>query len=156
MPSRALVMRAIPGNAVRTARVATAPGVGRLVVRSAADSATPPTVSIRSASSAPSSINPFHVRFSQDSISANFKKGGSVQGMADALANGRLNINEVPPIRIVERNGKLYTLDNRRLEAFRRANADVPYRIATPEEVRSESWKFTTTNDGSSIRVRGE
>jgi hypothetical protein len=52
--------------------------------------------------------------------------------------------------------GRLYTLDNRRLEAFRRAGLEVPYRMATPDEADSERWKFTTTNQGLSVIVRGE
>ena len=58
-------------------------------------------------------------------------------------------------IRIFERDGKLFTLDNRRLEAFRRAGVDVPVRMATQQEIAEESWKFTTHNDGVSIRIRG-
>ncbi len=46
------------------------------------------------------------------------------------------------------------TLDNRRLEAFRRAGVAVPYRMATVEEVEAETWKFTTHNEGTFIRVR--
>jgi hypothetical protein len=28
--------------------------------------------------------------------------------------------------------------------------------MATPEEANSEKWKFTTTNEGISVRIRGE
>ena len=101
-------------------------------------------------------INPNTVRFSQDSAKAAFGKGGSIQEMADALRSGALKPDQVPAIRLVERDGQLFTLDNRRLEAFRRAGVDVPYRMATPEEAARESWKFTTRNDGVSIRIRGE
>jgi len=33
---------------------------------------------------------------------------------------------------------------------------DVPYRMATPQEMAREAWKFTTKNDGLTIRIRGE
>lgn len=101
-------------------------------------------------------ISPSAVRFSQDSAKGAFSGGGSIQGMADALRSGALKAGQVPAIRLVERNGKLFSLDNRRLEAFRRAEMDVPYRMATPEEAAREVWKFTTRNDGVSIRIRGE
>lgn len=101
-------------------------------------------------------INPTSVRFSQDSARATFGRGGSVQGMADALRSGTLNANQVPAIRLVDKDGALFTLDNRRLEAFQRAGVDVPYRMATPEETAAEAWKFTTKNEGASIRLRGQ
>ena len=101
-------------------------------------------------------INPSTVRFSQDSAKAAFSKGGSIQEMADALRSGALKADQIPAIRLVEKDGKLFTLDNRRLEAFRRAEMDVPYRMATPQEAAREGWKFTTRNDGVTIRIRGE
>jgi hypothetical protein len=101
-------------------------------------------------------INPSTIRFSQDSTKATFGKGGSIQEMADALRSGTLKPDQVPAIRLVERDGQLFTLDNRRLEAFRRAGVDVQYRMATPDEAAREAWKFTTRNEGVSIRIRGE
>jgi len=35
------------------------------------------------------------------------------------------------------------------------AGVNVPYRLATPAETAAEPWKFTTTNGGTSIVVRG-
>jgi hypothetical protein len=93
-------------------------------------------------------IDTSQVRFSQDSISANFKKGGgSVNDLAAALrgAEGEQVASKVPPIRLVEHEGQLFTLDNRRLAAFAAANRQVPYRMASAEEIAAE-WlkKFTT------------
>lgn len=101
-------------------------------------------------------IEPSTVRFSQDSAKAAFSRGGSIQEMADALRSGALKAYQVPAIRLVEKDGRLFTLDNRRLEAFRRAEMDVPYRMATPQETAREGWKFTTRNGGMTIRIRGE
>jgi hypothetical protein len=28
--------------------------------------------------------------------------------------------------------------------------------MVTPEEIEAEAWKFTTTNNGISIRIRGQ
>jgi hypothetical protein len=99
-------------------------------------------------------IDPKGVRFSQSSIKATFRDGGTIDELADGLRSGSVKPEEVPPIRLFEREGKLFTLDNRRLEAFRRASVPVPYRMATPEEVQEEAWKFTTQNQGVPIRVR--
>lgn len=108
-------------------------------------------------------IDPFQVRFSQDSISNTFQNGITIDQLAEGLRNGSVPPNAVPPIRVVESNlgmgadGQMHliTLDNRRLEAFRRANVPVPY-VRVPPEVaaRELARKFTTKNGGTSIRVR--
>ena len=69
-------------------------------------------------------INPNAVRFRQDTAKASFRNGGTIQEMADGLRSGALRADSVPAIRLVEREGKLFTLDNRRLEAFQRAGMD--------------------------------
>ena len=101
-------------------------------------------------------MDPFAVRFCQASISYRFKDGGTIDDLAEGLRTGRVRPEDVPPLRLVERDGLFFTLDNRRLEAFRRAGMAIPWRRATPEEVAEESWIFTTTNNGTSIRVRGQ
>ena len=101
-------------------------------------------------------VNPNSVRFSQDSISSNFKNGNSVSDTAAELRNGDVSADDFPPVRLVERDGNLYTLDNRRLAAFQQAGLpDVPYEMATSEEAAAEDWKFTTETNGLSIEIRG-
>jgi hypothetical protein len=107
------------------------------------------------AAEAGGTIDPALVRFSQNSVKGSFSDGGTIDELAAGLRDGSINPADVPPIRVVERDGELFTLDNRRLLAFQRAGVPIPYRFATPEEAASESWKFTTTNNGQSIRVRG-
>jgi hypothetical protein len=88
------------------------------------------------------------VRFIQDNIGDAFKDGsGSVRGLVDA--------STLPPIRLVEHNGALFTLDNRRAAAGHLAGVDTPTRMATPGETKRE-WakKFTTQNGGTSIQIR--
>jgi len=103
-------------------------------------------------------IDPSKVRFSQSSINYHFKDRtmGTIDDLAEGLRSGKIAPSDIPPIRVLEINGQLFTLDNRRLEAFRRAGVDIPYRYATPEEIARERWKFTTTNEGMTILVRGE
>jgi hypothetical protein len=73
------------------------------------------------------------------------------------LKSGTINPNDVPAIRIFERDGAIYTLDNRRLYSFQQAELDnIPFRWATPQEIANEAWKFSTTNGGTSIQVRGQ
>ena len=40
-------------------------------------------------------------------------------------------------------------------EAFKRAGLPIPYRMATAEEIAAEAWKFSNTNGGISIQIRG-
>jgi hypothetical protein len=69
--------------------------------------------------------------------------------------SGRISPHDVPPMRVFEWRGNLYTLDNRRLAAFSSAGVDIPVRLATPQEIAEEAWKFTTQNEGVSVRIRG-
>jgi hypothetical protein len=105
--------------------------------------------------------SPADLRFSQDSISAAFSnpKFGSIDDLVEGLRSGQINPNDVKPIRLVEREGKLISIDNRRLEAFRRAGVDIPTRMATPEEIAEaiRGGKFSAGELGAdSIRVRGQ
>ena len=58
-------------------------------------------------------------------------------------------------IRLLERNGLTFTLDNRRLFVFQQAGMPIRTVPATAEEIAAEAWKFTTRNEGASVRVRG-
>jgi hypothetical protein len=100
-------------------------------------------------------MDPNHVRFSQNSIGPRFADGRSIDELAEALRAGHIRPEDISPLRRVEKEGLLFTLDNRRLEAFRRAGLEIPWRMATPEEMEAEAWKFTTTNRGASVRIRG-
>ena len=87
------------------------------------------------------------VRFSQDSVAATFRNGTSLNEAAVALrVGGKEAASAYPPIRLFERNGSLFTLDNRRLLVFSEAGAQVPFRMATEAEIAKEfTSKFTTT-----------
>ena len=101
-------------------------------------------------------MDPHRVRFSQRSISFRFRDGRTIAELAEALKSGQVRPEDVPPLRLVEKDGEHFTLDNRRLEAFRRAGMAIPWRLATAEEIANEAFKFTTTNGGVSVKVRGE
>ena len=64
-------------------------------------------------------MDPNQVRFSQGSVSIRFRDGGTIEDLAQGLKAGRIRSSDVPPLRLVERDGLFFTLDNRRLEAFR-------------------------------------
>ncbi|MCP4100339.1 MAG: hypothetical protein GY750_02735 [Lentisphaerae bacterium] len=100
-------------------------------------------------------VDPSTIRFSQNSVSPNFSAGGSVDDLATGLRNGSVSPGDVPPISIFESNGQWMSLDNRRLVAFQQAGVQVPYRLATAQEIAAQTWKVTTTNGGTSITIRG-
>jgi hypothetical protein len=99
---------------------------------------------------------PDQIRYSQNSVSYRFRDGRWIDDLAATLTSGQISPDAVPPIQLMKKGAVWYTLDNRRLEAFRRAGIDVPFRLATAKEIESESWKFTTINEGVSVKVRGE
>jgi hypothetical protein len=101
-------------------------------------------------------INPASVRFSQGGVSPLFKNGNSIDETVAKLSSGEISASDFPAIRLTERDGNLFTLDNRRLVAFQKAGLpEVPYRMATPEEAAAEAWKFDSKNGGTSIKIRG-
>jgi hypothetical protein len=93
------------------------------------------------------------IRFSQNTINLNFSRGSSVQGLADVLSADPSFSSQVDAIRLVEVEGVLYTIDNRRLAAFQVAGVPVPFRMATPAEVAGSGFKFTSTTGGTSVQV---
>ncbi|MCC6322744.1 MAG: hypothetical protein IT438_15050 [Phycisphaerales bacterium] len=105
--------------------------------------------------------DPNTIRFSQDSISASFRNPayGKINDLRDGLKSRNIKPESVEPIRLVERKGHLISIDNRRLEAFRRAGMDVPTRMATRAEIRQakQQGKFSAGKlGGITIKVRGE
>jgi hypothetical protein len=93
-------------------------------------------------------IDPQKVRYTQDSVKAFFKDGQSIDDVARALrgSEGYSLAKSFEPIRLVQRDGFIWTLDNRRLAAFSAGGRNVPYRWATEAEILAE-WedKFSTT-----------
>ncbi|EBS9596202.1 type IV secretion protein Rhs, partial [Salmonella enterica subsp. enterica serovar Hadar] len=100
-------------------------------------------------------INPKDVRYMQSSIK-NQTGEYTVLGNAEALLNGTLKPSALPPIKIWKDNlGKIWTLDHRRLAAFKLAGLDsVPFKWASPNEVANQMWKMTTKTDGKSIILK--
>ena len=100
-------------------------------------------------------VNPKDVNFMQSSIK-NQTGEHTVLGNAEALKSGAFKATDLPEIRIwQDADGKLWTLDHRRLAAFRMAELDsVPFRWATDEEVANQMWKMTTKTNGISIKLK--
>jgi hypothetical protein len=84
-------------------------------------------------------IAPRAVRCTQDTISPNFKNGNSVRGLVDDLKAGKVAASGLPPIRIYEKDGKIYSLDNRRLYAAKEAGVSIRFVRASLEIVQRET-----------------
>jgi len=77
-----------------------------------------------------------YIGFTQDTYSKNLSQGGTVQGLSDQLKSGKLKPGDIDPIRIFRgSDGRLYSLDNRRLAAAQRAGVQVNTVWATSDEV---------------------
>lgn len=100
-------------------------------------------------------VNANSIRFTQDSIGRNFSNGNSVYETIDDLKAGNISPDDFPSIRVFEVDGKIFSLDNRRLYVFQQANIPIKTVRATASEIENQSWKFTTDNEGVAIRVRG-
>ena len=99
--------------------------------------------------------NPKDIRFTQDSVSNTFKDGQTLQSTIDGLKSGKIYPHDLPPIRVLEKDGTVYSLDNRRLLAASESGVPIKIVPATPSEVAKEGWKMTTRNNGLIICVRG-
>lgn len=76
----------------------------------------------------------------------------TVLGNAEALANGSLNPNVLRMNVWKDASGKVWTLDHRRLGAFRLSGLqEAPIQWANPS---GQMWKMTTTNGGTSIKLK--
>ncbi|MFC7442437.1 polymorphic toxin-type HINT domain-containing protein, partial [Laceyella putida] len=104
----------------------------------------------------PGRLNPKEIHFMQSSAK-NSTGSHTVLGNAEALKDGTLKPEDLPAIRVwKDSDGKIWTLDHRRLIAYRLANLDdVPVEWASKELVKSQMWKMSTgSRKGKSIRLK--
>ena len=106
-------------------------------------------------------LRPSEIFYSQDSIKSRFgnntRHGNTCIGETlDQLLNGHSNVESIPNISVVQRNGKWFTSDNRRLWVFRKAE-EIGFlkTIYVNKIYYIKDDKFTAENGGPSIRVRG-
>ena len=100
-------------------------------------------------------LDPKQVRFSQDRISNRFRNGKSLRETIAGLKDGSINPSSIKPIRIVVRDGQVYTLDNRRLYVYQQAGVDI--RFERLDKIpKNELRKFSTVNEGTSVVVGGQ
>ena len=97
-----------------------------------------------------STIDTSLVRFTQNSVSSRFSTGQTLNETVAALRGpgGDALAAKIPPIRLFEHEGQLFSLDNRRLLTFSQAGRQVPFLMvdsANPAIAREIMKKSTTT-----------
>ncbi|KAH3896168.1 uncharacterized protein LOC127864356 [Dreissena polymorpha] len=106
------------------------------------------------------SLRPSDIHYSQDSINNYFDSKCNHSGVLigqtlDDICDGRTNINSIPRITVVNRNGKWVTADNRRLWLFRQLERlGKCTNINVYEGYSIPAAKLTSTNGGVTVYVR--
>jgi hypothetical protein len=87
------------------------------------------------------------ILFTQSTISANFKDGSPVQNLVGRIKAGSSSVDDLPTIRVVEIDGKFYSLDNRRLWVLKEVKKGKRNRYIKVDVKRmddlSENGKYT-------------
>lgn len=107
-------------------------------------------------------LRPSEIRYSQDSIARNFGRSTghpfrAIGQTLDDILSGQCNVNSIPRISVIYRHDHWFTVDNRRLWVFQKAEERGKCdKIFVYETSFIDDEKFTTTNEGRSVRVRGD
>ena len=78
-----------------------------------------PTAGKHDCSSAVKKMAVSNIYFTQATVSPYFSDGTKIADLAQDLASGGISPNVIPSIRVVRYRGRLWTIDNRRLRAFK-------------------------------------
>lgn len=107
----------------------------------------------------PAIVDAREIRFSQLDCKNDSDGGYSVISNAKALRDGSLKVEQLPKLRVWrDSDGRIWTLDHRRLAAMRLSGAvnDIPVEFVDEATVQAQRFKFTTRTEGESIFVRVE
>ena len=102
-------------------------------------------------------LKPSEIFYSQDSICKKFNNGDTIYSTLNECRDNLLQVDSIPNIRVCPKNGRWYTLDNRRLWGFKRLEEEGRITDIEVDTVGSgllTAEKFTTENGGVSIRIR--
>ncbi|KAJ3295468.1 hypothetical protein HK104_002657 [Borealophlyctis nickersoniae] len=101
-------------------------------------------------------LDPSEIRYTQRSISRYFSDEdyGTIYDLEDTLRWGQLDEDDVDPIRVVWHEDVWWSLDNRRLWAFKEADSDKI--LVQVVEANGEFYrKRNSVTDGWSVQIRG-
>lgn len=102
-------------------------------------------------------MKPSEIYYSQDSIRDKFDKKYTIQATYNVLVRQPGVMQRIPRIRVCLKDGKWFTLNNRRLWVFRKLEENGYIRDINVIHVgrdKLQDSKFTTTNGGKDVIVR--
>ncbi|XP_077973522.1 uncharacterized protein LOC144428315 [Styela clava] len=104
-------------------------------------------------------ISPDNLRYTQNSISSNFRNGGSIEKAINDVARGVSSVKSFPRMKVYSLAGRLWCRNNRRLYVMKelqlRGHLGEIVVDYIGEKLHHRRY-FTTKTDGNSIRVRGQ
>ncbi len=100
-------------------------------------------------------LSPHRIRTVQNTAGDEFSDGTPMMSTVRKIKQGNIKKGEeIPPIKVYRHENKLYTLDNRRLYAHRRANKPIAYKIAEGREAEEDfQRKFSSMDTGMSMKI---
>ncbi len=100
-------------------------------------------------------IDPKRVRTMQMGVSGRFGDRHSLEETIEGLRKGNVKPEHIPPIRVGEFEGEIYTMDHRRLIAFREAGMPIRYEKVAPETMKKAAKnKMDTRDSGITLKIR--
>eukprot|EP00747_Dinoflagellata_sp_TGD_P083187 gnl/TRDRNA2_/TRDRNA2_162000_c0_seq1.p1 gnl/TRDRNA2_/TRDRNA2_162000_c0~~gnl/TRDRNA2_/TRDRNA2_162000_c0_seq1.p1 ORF type:complete len:319 (+),score=45.48 gnl/TRDRNA2_/TRDRNA2_162000_c0_seq1:49-957(+) len=103
-------------------------------------------------------VNPHEVLFASPAVLDRFSCGRRVKQTIGELEQGKVRVEDIPVIRVIERYGRLVTLDHRRLYAFQAAlpeDAEIPVKLVqseltvhAPLPLEAKFWKVIRKTSG--------
>jgi len=79
-------------------------------------------------------VDPGTIKFTQPNVSLNFTNGGNLNDFINDLRAKKISPYDVKPIKVVQIDGDLYSLDNRRLFSYNLASLEkIPVEIVASE-----------------------
>ncbi|KAL5266647.1 hypothetical protein ACHWQZ_G003874 [Mnemiopsis leidyi] len=105
-------------------------------------------------------LNPMEVRYTNETISAKFQDGRTVDSTIAEIKNGLADINDIPTIKVVQNlgDGTWWSLNNRRLHVFRSLYktghlTTIPCQNVSKKTNYQTRWE-NLKSGGKTVRVR--
>ena len=102
-------------------------------------------------------LSPIEIRFMHDCINDKFRNGNSVNLTIQNIIAGKMQVEQLPTIRVVNIYSSYYAFDNRRLYVYRVLHyygrlSKIVVKLAPATQFQPR--KFTTKNNGNSVVLR--
>nr|XP_004225521.1 uncharacterized protein LOC100182085 isoform X2 [Ciona intestinalis] len=101
-------------------------------------------------------MKPTNIQFSQDSVAKSFKnEGAELHDTCQLISTGSVSADEIRPIRVIIKDNKAISVDNRRLYVFRVLEISGHLHSIKVQVINQyDEERFTSTNNGCHVRLR--